>query len=696
MTVCPSCGRDPGPNDVCPHCGADLQRRIRIRTFGLISIGVALLGLIVLWLFATRAPIAQVKINQAQSTSNYAYVQIDGLVTRSPSYNPDSQSLTFWVRDDTGEMMVSAFRSDVQSLIAADKVPAPGDTVSVQGTLRVRDAVPSLTINSVEAVTLLRATSNAPARDLGSITTADDLQAVTVRGVVRAIKTPYEGLRLITLRDATGAIDVAVSSDIESLSGAAPAVAVGQSLQVVGTVTLFDTTPQLTLNRGSDMSLLTDSIDVARPASIGDLSEADTGRWLRISGTVEKVSPFSAGFKVTLSDNGKRLTALFWQDLWDALSIQTQVQPEAQLSVQGEINSFQGQLEIVPEIDQDVALLAAPPAAVVSAKSIGAITSDDVKSSVQTTGTIDQVDEFSQGIRYTLQDDSGSIILLIWSDVIDPAQQQQLLQVGTTVSVTGQIDEFNNQLELVPQTSDQIGIVSTPAPSTPTPTPIATPEATPTAAATALAATATPASTTAPETSAQLAPIGALTLANVDQTFMVQAKVVEVSSFSSGFNFLLDDGSGKIHLTLFNDTYKFVPGRSGLNLNAEVSVVAKVVNFNGVLELQPNSGKDVTILTPGSNASVPVSPINSLTKAGLIVAVEGTVTDVKVSGSVTNLTVDDGTGTVRVTLFSNVLAYVPNAAGLVNGARVRAVGKTDFFAGKLEVVPQLGYDLTIQ
>ena len=148
-------------------------------------------------------------------------------------------------------------------------------------------------------------------------------------------------------------------------------------------------------------------------------------------------------------------------------------------------------------------------------------------------------------------------------------------------------------------------------------------------------------------------------------------------------------------MTLFSDNYKFVPNRSGLNLGAEVSVEAEVNEYQGVLELQPNSGRDVVILTPGSNASVPLTKVNQLLKPGQLVAIEGKITEVKPFSSGINLSVDDGTGNVRVTLFNNVLAYVPNRDGLVAGANVRVVGKTEFF-GRMQVVPALGYDVTLQ
>ncbi len=40
----PGCGRDVGTSKICPHCGTDLQHRRRVRTFNLISIGVAIVG----------------------------------------------------------------------------------------------------------------------------------------------------------------------------------------------------------------------------------------------------------------------------------------------------------------------------------------------------------------------------------------------------------------------------------------------------------------------------------------------------------------------------------------------------------------------------------------------------------------------------------------------------------------------------
>jgi DNA/RNA endonuclease YhcR with UshA esterase domain len=206
------------------------------------------------------------------------------------------------------------------------------------------------------------------------------------------------------------------------------------------------------------------------------------------------------------------------------------------------------------------------------------------------------------------------------------------------------------------------------------------------------AATSTPKLTEESTAPVSIAPISAITKDNVGQTLTVRGKVVDTSSFSAGFKFLLDDGTGRMQLTLFDGTYKFVPNRAGLNLGADVQVTGEVAEFQGVQELQPKSGRDVQIITPGSSAGVPVTHINALGKPGELVAIEGTITDVKGFSSGANVFVDDGTGNVRVTLFNNVLAYVPKDR-LVSGAAVRVYGKVGAFRGALQLVPALGYDV---
>jgi len=69
MATCPSCGRYVGPTDAgtCSYCGARLTGRMTLRALKIGALGLAVLGLILLWWFATRSPVPMLKIGQAQA-----------------------------------------------------------------------------------------------------------------------------------------------------------------------------------------------------------------------------------------------------------------------------------------------------------------------------------------------------------------------------------------------------------------------------------------------------------------------------------------------------------------------------------------------------------------------------------------------------------------------------------------------------
>ncbi len=142
--ICPSCGRFVGPREACPYCGAAVSKRLPLSYLRLGSILLSILGVAALVYAASGAPIPRVDIAAVQATMNYAYVRLAGRVTRVPSYDPETQKLSFYIADSTGEIQVSSFRVTTRPLLEQQKLPAPGDEVEVEGTLRIRDEFVSL------------------------------------------------------------------------------------------------------------------------------------------------------------------------------------------------------------------------------------------------------------------------------------------------------------------------------------------------------------------------------------------------------------------------------------------------------------------------------------------------------------------------------------------------------------------------
>jgi DNA/RNA endonuclease YhcR with UshA esterase domain len=554
MSQCPSCGRFVGPYEVCPYCGARQAPRLSLRAVKWGAILLATVGLALLWIAAARAPLPHISIQQAAATMNFAYVEIAGQVVRSPTYNPNSRSLSFTVDDGTGQMRVWAFRDVVDKLRAAGRIPGLGDRVTVAGTLRVREEDVSLTLNVPEHLEIGRAA--AEERAIGSITAADALRRVRVRGQVWDVREPYSGLTLITLRDATGAVDIAVDASLRYLTGDFRPPEVGQSLEVTAAVSLYRNRPQLVPPSVGDIVPLAETVPVAERRPIGSLSAADEDRLVTVQGTVRQAEPFSAGYRMTLDDGTGSVTVLLWNDLYRALPDPSSLRTDAQLEVTGEVSIYRDTLEIIPVRPRDVVLLTGPPSA--RALSIGALADQPLGATVTVEGTVIAAESFQNGFRLTLDDGTGQVVLLLWLSAYDRLADPARLQTGVRVRATGELDEYRGQREVVPaRGSDVIITQAAPAPAQ--------------------------------------RDIASITPADMGAVVAVEGTVTRSEPFSQGYRVWIDDGSGEIMLLLWENIYGRVAGRERLTAGARVRAIGVVEEYRGTLEIIPQLPGDVTV-----------------------------------------------------------------------------------------------------
>jgi len=326
-----------------------MGRRTSMRLVKLTVVLLATVGLVSLWTVAIHTEIPTVTIGQVGATMNLAYVRVMGRCSRSSSYDPRSGTLSFWIADDSGEIRVSSYGAKTRALMEERRVPALGDEVAVAGTLRVVEDFGTLTVDVPEYLTISRA--DPVDRAIGRIDLADQFERVRVRGEVREVREPYQGLMLITLRDASGAIDVALSEDLVALSGVTPTITVGDPVEVVAAISRYGDTPQLVPASAADLVRLDRSVSIASEQSIADLSRQDLGRWVTVSGAITRVDRFSSGVKLRLDDGTGTITVLLWQEVYVALPVAEQLGAGVRVEVTGEIDQYRGDLEIVPEAD---------------------------------------------------------------------------------------------------------------------------------------------------------------------------------------------------------------------------------------------------------------------------------------------------------------------------------------------------------
>ncbi|MFL7792923.1 MAG: OB-fold nucleic acid binding domain-containing protein [Anaerolineae bacterium] len=259
------------------------------------------------------------------------------------------------------------------------------------------------------------------------------------------------------------------------------------------------------------------------------------------------------------------------------------------------------------------------------------------------------------------------------------ATAKPLPAVATTVPTsvpTATPTPFPKDTQVPTDTSEP---TRTPAPSdTPEPTLTPTPSA-----------TATPA--------VVLTRIGDITAARAGEEVTVEADVVGAASFSDGFKFTLDDGTGRITLLMWRNFYDDCWDAPQINLGARVRATGEVGEYEGKLQIGPSFGGDVEVIEGAAPWATP-RDIGSLSggDAGQRVMIEGHVIRVEGSEGWAKIFVGDDTGEVVVFIWSNVLARIPSNTKLgVEGTQVRVVGTLEVYESNLEVVPALPYDVVV-
>lgn len=527
-----------------------------IRLVKMVAITLATAGLAALWFAAVRAPIPSIRPDQIGATANFAYVRLSGRVVEGPTYRPDPGYLGFTLGDEGSKVRIRAYGDKVDALRAEGRIPALGDWVSVAGTLRVLEEYAYLTVEVPKHLEVHH--PEAVPRELGSLDMKDEGRRVRVRGEVWAIRSPYKGLTLIRLRDATGSVDVAVPDDLEALTGELPPLQPGQSVEVVGTVALYREMPQVVPASVMDIVPLRQPVRVAMPIGAGQLDATHVGRLVEISGTITGSEQLSAGFKFRVADRTGEAPVFLWRDVYDALSEPAQLTSGAQVRVRGEVSLYAHHPEVVPERPIDVEVLSPPPA-VTATLPLSSLSPEDAGRAVTVEGQIVDAWAFSSGFKLTLDDGSGRVVLLLWSSTFDALADAATLRVGTWVQATGRVEVFEGQVQVVPPPEGHLVVVES------------------------------------SKWSAPSHPTGGLRPEDAGRWVTVAGTIVAAESFPAGVRLQVDDGSGDVVLLLWDSVHRRIRARTQLVPGAWVEATGQVQVYRGAVEVVPMLPGDVSV-----------------------------------------------------------------------------------------------------
>ena len=251
-------------------------------------------------------------------------------------------------------------------------------------------------------------------------------------------------------------------------------------------------------------------------------------------------------------------------------------------------------------------------------------------------GEIAEERAFKTGMRYLLRDEGASVTLVLFDRALKQSPGIDRLLPGALVRVTGKVDTYRDERQIVPIRGSDVSILR-PAPPVP------------------------------------FARIGDLTPADNGRLVVLSGQLVGADSFSAGFKFQLDDGSGRIALTMFENVYDGLARPEQVNLGARVSVTGTLSLYKTALEVVPAAGARLQVLSPPVRQAEQraLASISDRDRGALVRVVAGVV---RLDKRGEEALIKDDTGVQKLRLKGAVAERV----ALKPNDRIEAIGKVHF------------------
>ncbi len=375
-----------------PVYGPQVKRPMRVRVLQMASLVLAVAGLGLLYLYSINRDIPTVRVSGITPTMNFAYVKIEGEVTRD-AYIFKSGGIVFNLHDGSGEIAVMGGRAQAEALKNTGKLPRRGDRVEVAGSLSVSaDQDVKLRMQSAEQLTLRRKRKvSIPALSrisLSDITPAQKGDTVSVIGTLKEISIPRPGSKapyVLTLKeDGTELAVIFWDNVFQGLEQKLPTL--GKTLSARGRVDVYKGVLQLKVWEAADL----------RERSELDLFHHESNNVANVylySGNVRPEAPLSARFPNT----GKR--------------------------------------DYILEKE---------------AVSIADITAEQKGEVFTVVGTLGEPKSIRGGVIYPIADDSGEMVVLFWDKQVS-GEERDALESGIRLRVTAPLVVYKGVLELIPE-----------------------------------------------------------------------------------------------------------------------------------------------------------------------------------------------------------------------------------------------------
>ena len=321
-----------------------------MRIFKGLILALAIAGVAALLIAVRSNARPQIAISSITPAMNFAYVRITGVIPAYPSLSSAGDTLSFTVQDDSGQIRVSAYRSAVNELRAQGRIPMPGDRVSVEGSLRVRDDDASLTLQSPEALTIQP--GEVALIELAALDALPIGSRASLTAQVREVRDITPALRRVTLRSGDAQAQMLLPVALAATFGDLPTLQVGDWVHVTGGVGEYRGEREVLPACASDIEPGVSPVLDVRP--VDALTKSMAGRWVSVRGSVDDLQPVKGGMLLSLKDAQQSAITVVMFDAWFDVPFSQTLSVGDMVIAQGELALYKGQLELQPELGADL------------------------------------------------------------------------------------------------------------------------------------------------------------------------------------------------------------------------------------------------------------------------------------------------------------------------------------------------------
>lgn len=433
--------------------GLKEQKKLNVSMLKYLSLLISVIGVGLLLVAAqvAQAPMAKVSDVYGSYMMNYAVVRISGTVASVPkvSESGGKLSLTFTVDDGTGQIDVRVYSPLAEKMIERNLVPFPGDNVTAEVQLRVRETYTYAILQYLDGLEFLSKSYSDNPEEVKSLDQRMANLYVAVEGVVTEVSNVSSGL-LLTVD--TGESDVTVLIPQVLLVKNNVTVKTGDTVRAPGAVYLYKGTSPEIVVRDIDQLEIT-PVEESPEVPLANASNY-AGMVMSVRGELAGISYEAGKYVLTLTDGTDYLDALLPRDVLAKLD-PFKVGTGSLVRVAGRMGEDGRLVGAYVEAVEPKAPKALP---------IAAVSRDMLNQVVLVRGNIEDMTNVGSNLKLMVDDGTGKIAVFVPSASVSEFSNETKdnLKVGLGVEVAGYLEEYRGELEVVVYTGNGLHALGRP------------------------------------------------------------------------------------------------------------------------------------------------------------------------------------------------------------------------------------------